>query len=328
MVSNAPLPEKQGELLPCPFCGGGAKMFLGVVHCDNKGFCGAKLTVDGRIDSARSAWNRRAEGSRPSEVDREGVARIILGPKSVWNYSSFGEDKLNDWAHNPDVARALAKADKILALLSRPSEGERVHPDPNPSAHVAPQGSATATEALCDLEEAIRLAEIGEYLYDAKAFVAGDGHHEPREFSINWEWQQHKPNTFGEGALLAEATAWHNEMCETGIETQAARLRRVLNTLSSEAPSQKSEAQPSASAPATDEPLPAPQSEWRDIASAPRDGTAILVFAPGEDPRWSPRLSDLVSVCAWHPDAGFCVCELREPTHWMPLPAAPKSEEG
>lgn len=95
----------------------------------------------------------------------------------------------------------------------------------SPSAHVA---DATETEARCDLEEALRLAEVGEYLYDAKSFKAGDGYHEPREFSINWEWQQHKPDTYGEGALLAEAVAWHEEMRAEGIETQAYRLRRSL----------------------------------------------------------------------------------------------------
>jgi hypothetical protein len=65
-----------------------------------------------------------------------------------------------------------------------------------------------------------------------------------------------------------------------------------------------------------------PKDEWRTMESAPRD-QPIMVFAPGEDPRWSPALSDLISICQWHPDAGFCVCELRDPTHWRPLPAPP-----
>lgn len=62
---------------------------------------------------------------------------------------------------------------------------------------------------------------------------------------------------------------------------------------------------------------------WRDIDSAPRDGTAILVFAPGRSDRWEGGLGDLICRCAWHPEAGFCVCELREPTHWQPLPPPP-----
>lgn len=58
------------------------------------------------------------------------------------------------------------------------------------------------------------------------------------------------------------------------------------------------------------------QSGWQPIETAPKD-RAIIVFAPGEDPRWEGSLGDLVTLCKWHPDAGFCVCELREPTHWM-----------
>jgi hypothetical protein len=27
-----------------------------------------------------------------------------------------------------------------------------------------------------------------------------------------------------------------------------------------------------------------------------------------------------MNVCTYHEDAGFCVCELREPTLWIPLP--------
>jgi hypothetical protein len=64
--------------------------------------------------------------------------------------------------------------------------------------------------------------------------------------------------------------------------------------------------------------------DWRTIDSAPRDGTAILVFAPGRSDRWEGDLGDLICRCAWHPDAGFCVCELRDPTHWMPLPEPPE----
>jgi hypothetical protein len=58
---------------------------------------------------------------------------------------------------------------------------------------------------------------------------------------------------------------------------------------------------------------------WKTIDSAPADGTLILVFAPGTE----FELSDIVCTCAWHEDAGFCVCELRYPTHWMPLPEPP-----
>jgi hypothetical protein len=54
------------------------------------------------------------------------------------------------------------------------------------------------------------------------------------------------------------------------------------------------------------------------MTSAPRDGSLFLAWAPADH-----GLPAMHSLCAWHPDAGFCVDELREPTHWMPLPAPP-----
>ena len=57
---------------------------------------------------------------------------------------------------------------------------------------------------------------------------------------------------------------------------------------------------------------------WRDIATAPRDGREIVAYS--QDVSGTAGLPPFVSLCAWHPDAGFCTCELREVTHWMPLP--------
>ena len=59
--------------------------------------------------------------------------------------------------------------------------------------------------------------------------------------------------------------------------------------------------------------------QWQDISSAPRDGTPILVFAPSRD-----GLPDLMAVSKYHPDAGFCIDEIRFETHWHPLPAPPE----
>ena len=67
-------------------------------------------------------------------------------------------------------------------------------------------------------------------------------------------------------------------------------------------------------------------SEWQPIETAPRDRT-ILVCAPGNDPRFWSHLPNLICTCRWHEDAGFCVDEVREPTHWMPLPADPIVED-
>lgn len=55
---------------------------------------------------------------------------------------------------------------------------------------------------------------------------------------------------------------------------------------------------------------------WQPIETAPKDGSLIFVYAPGRE-----GLLWLMCPCAYHPDAGFCVDELREPTHWRPIPA-------
>ena len=67
--------------------------------------------------------------------------------------------------------------------------------------------------------------------------------------------------------------------------------------------------------------------DWQPIETAPKDET-IIVFAPGEKDDFPSPLPDLVSLCRWHPDAGFCVCELREVTHWMPFkqPSSQKAQ--
>ena len=49
------------ELLPCPFCGGGARIISGppgchYARCDGCGVC----TDDGGIERAVAAWNRRS----------------------------------------------------------------------------------------------------------------------------------------------------------------------------------------------------------------------------------------------------------------------------
>jgi hypothetical protein len=60
---------------------------------------------------------------------------------------------------------------------------------------------------------------------------------------------------------------------------------------------------------------------WQPIKTAPTDGSLFLVWAPEY-----VGLPSIYSLCAYHPDAGFCIDELREPTHWMPLPEPPKGK--
>ena len=68
--------------------------------------------------------------------------------------------------------------------------------------------------------------------------------------------------------------------------------------------------------------------EWRDISSAPKDGTRVLAVVDGD-----------VRVVSWGktshvPIYGFCLADqgpedfdICDPTHWMPLPAPPTEQE-
>jgi|688.fasta_scaffold36485_15 hypothetical protein len=69
-----------------------------------------------------------------------------------------------------------------------------------------------------------------------------------------------------------------------------------------------------------------PPEGWQPIETAPRDGTAVMIYAPASDPaKWAVDLPAVVCTAAYHEDAGWCVCTVREVTHWMPLPAAPEA---
>jgi len=70
---------------------------------------------------------------------------------------------------------------------------------------------------------------------------------------------------------------------------------------------------------------------WRDIASAPKDGTTILVWR--RVGAWSvighARWENVCGVAGWI-SHGFSDCPgnlgLAFPTHWMPLPPAPEPQ--
>jgi hypothetical protein len=56
---------------------------------------------------------------------------------------------------------------------------------------------------------------------------------------------------------------------------------------------------------------------WQPIETAPRDGTVILVYAPG-----------LFQTAAWVDGYWTTACEnwLDDVTHWMPLPEPPTTK--
>lgn len=62
--------------------------------------------------------------------------------------------------------------------------------------------------------------------------------------------------------------------------------------------------------------------EWRPIETAKKDGTEVWVYAaPYQD------LPGFQCRCGYHSEGGWCVDELREVTHWMPLPPPPAEKE-
>ena len=53
--------------------------------------------------------------------------------------------------------------------------------------------------------------------------------------------------------------------------------------------------------------------KWQSIKTAPKNQEIIVYCTSFQD---QPHM---VSLCRWHPDAGFCVDELRHPVAWIPL---------
>lgn len=70
-------------------------------------------------------------------------------------------------------------------------------------------------------------------------------------------------------------------------------------------------------------------SDWHPIATAPRDGTPIILWSPDAEPD-TPFLGhwrddpDLPDGGAWWERADDAYPIDADATHWMPLPAAPR----
>jgi hypothetical protein len=80
-------------------------------------------------------------------------------------------------------------------------------------------------------------------------------------------------------------------------------------------------------------------SEWQPIATAPKDGTAVLVYGPGMRPEdsgysiavWNDNAAMLLMgksgfsamVAGWIAYSDSQIDIESQPTHWMPLPAPP-----
>lgn len=63
------------------------------------------------------------------------------------------------------------------------------------------------------------------------------------------------------------------------------------------------------------------QPQWRDISTAPKDGSKIIVYRPIHDGNYIPK----VGIDYWFKNR--CWGKSRsdtQPTHWQPLPEPPK----
>lgn len=61
--------------------------------------------------------------------------------------------------------------------------------------------------------------------------------------------------------------------------------------------------------------------DWQPIESAPRDGTTVLLFAPGWD---APKTGWTYGKDEWQ-DCPYSVARADyAPTHWQPLPPPPQ----
>ena len=61
--------------------------------------------------------------------------------------------------------------------------------------------------------------------------------------------------------------------------------------------------------------------EWKPIATAPKDGTGFLGFVSSD---WIEGFAYLDGSLCWLSDGDGPTREKDYPTHWMPLPEPPK----
>jgi hypothetical protein len=65
-----------------------------------------------------------------------------------------------------------------------------------------------------------------------------------------------------------------------------------------------------------------PELLWRPIATAPRDGTEILVWCPAVQGELSPKSAG-AHIDKWNTGRWWRSFPAQQPTHWMRLPKGP-----
>ena len=66
-------------------------------------------------------------------------------------------------------------------------------------------------------------------------------------------------------------------------------------------------------------------SEWQPIETAPKDGTRMIFFAPGNKSRGEDYIDRqiVMKVDRWNENAWWQMRPRNPYTHWMPLPLPP-----
>lgn len=182
------LPEGQHAIMPCPFCGGVARVDGTRPDMRHRGFwivcaeCCSAGTEAGTVNRAISQWNRRTQplDVRPS-VAPEGLdlrtlfsfADDAFGPR--WEQIDAGDRNeviLDRWLETIDDVRC-----EIAKL--RAQADANAHP-PSASPQSAPEGNDARDAAVARAEGAIRgaLNRAAEFLARAEraeAIIAGEG---------------------------------------------------------------------------------------------------------------------------------------------------------
>lgn len=60
--------------------------------------------------------------------------------------------------------------------------------------------------------------------------------------------------------------------------------------------------------------------QWRDIETAPKDGTWVFLYVPGH----GPVRAKFTKICGWLGHSSGKI--ITKATHWMLLPDAPRGE--
>lgn len=122
------------ELLPCPFCGGKAKLTEVepsgyVVECTN-GICNASTNIRYSCgDDARplvsAQWNRRASLTRPAEGEGREQFEIYATNQGCRDFEETSEDGYRRYTNPHTEGRwAYWKASRAALIAARAKEGE------------------------------------------------------------------------------------------------------------------------------------------------------------------------------------------------------------